>query len=367
MTERSNRDIKLAIERWDQLPEVLKLQIDILSDKLKKKQRVRDEYKIWEPLAKTITIKRGVFAGEDAKKILLASCIFKNVSAMSVSRPSNISILECYNNRGEPIIKLTDILYEGSHVKLFKAKYKDDEKRQDIVVKIYERRDSKYNTQFEIDQYKKLEFPSPSINLECYLWGIPVLVMRTMNKLSPDDDENEIGIQILKQLYLLHQFTVHSDIKPQNIMREISTSKGVPVYRLIDFGGCARERMGNGFQRRTWSAKWTTQKRRRIETSPKYDLLELGHTLTAIKYTRQTKKPRYPNQYKRKFDGRLKKYMDYVNLIDDSVTPYNGYEEHYKKLIHILNRSDFTKSSSISRQRDKRDKNKHEKDHGTSY
>ena len=73
-----------------------------------------------------------------------------------------------------------------------------------IVVKLFESRDHVNTTSFEIDIYRQLGDPSPSLGVNCYLWNISVLVMQCLEILDSNDDENDVGIQILKQLQRLH-------------------------------------------------------------------------------------------------------------------------------------------------------------------
>lgn len=344
--------IRKAIFNYDRLPDIMKYQVELLSEELSKDKRVAEEYATWKREYENITFAGREISGKELRKLLLMSCIFRYVSALKVSEEKTYPILEVYNEAGVPIIRLTSLITEGSYVKLFRGRFIHERysgnwgTEKDVVVKLYESRDGKNNTAFEIDQYRMISDPSPSLGINAYLWNVPVLIMKPMEKLSKNEDENEVGIQILQQLPVLHRYTTHSDLKVQNLMKETNskTSQGKPEYRFIDLGGCARERMGNGFRRRTWSSHWALQKRGKVMTNPKYDLLELGHTLTAIKYRRQHSTSRHPGLKKRTFTGRLKKYMSYVQKIDDLNTDYKNYGPHYKALIEILQGSKGSKS-----------------------
>lgn len=332
-----------SIYQWNNTPDILKHQIEVLSEHFKTNEDVKNEYKRLKEDYESMKLGDKIYKGKELHKVFLHTCIFKHISALQASKSRFFKDLLCYNERGEPIIELVDNITVGKYVKLFSARFICPENYPDwgnrpIVVKLYESRDGIHTTNFEIDMYRYLGDPSPSLGVNAYLWNIPVLVMKPMKPLCADDDELDIGIQVLEQLPALHQFTVHSDIKPDNIMREKGTKPR--IYRLIDFGGCARERLSDGkksgFKRRTWSAKWTTQKRRAVVTNPKYDLLELGHTLTALKFMRESGKNRYPSRKRRTFTGRLKQYMDYVEEIDDVKIKHNQYGIHYLNLIDIL-------------------------------
>jgi uncharacterized membrane protein YgcG len=402
--------IKRAIFLYDKLPEIMKYQILTFSEEMSQDRKVSSELNLWKKKYDTINFNNREISGKELRNLFLQACIFKNISALRISEKERFPALECYNEFGEPTISIHKLLTEGSSVKLFKGRFLHDRysngygTEKDVIIKLFESRDGKNTTEYEINIYRNLGDPSPSLGVNCYLWNIPVLVMRPMEKLSKDDDEIEVGVQILRQLPALHRFTTHSDFKFDNLMKELgganqfheppnplkdkypehgggeekkmgnyndinrttstrhhsshhrsdpnnkndsSPSRGLeksgaisvsgPHYRIIDYGGCPRERLGIGFKRRTWTRKWTLQKRGTTMTTPKYDLLELGHTLSAIQHCRENKTRRYPHgPEKRVFKGYLKEYMDYVEKIDDLVTNHKDYGPHYDALIQIL-------------------------------
>ena len=215
-----------------------------------------------------------------------------------------------------------------------------------VIVKLFESRDGKNNTAYEINQYRAISDPSPCLGVNAYLWNVPVLVMKEMKKIGKEDDYIEVGIQILQQFPALHRFTTFSDAKPRNFMKDPDekTPQGKPRYQIIDLGGCARERMGIGFRRRTSTRNWCVQKNRNGFTTAKHDLLEFGHVLTAIKYCNEHNTNKYPSLKKRTFSGRLKRYMEYVDKIDEMSTPHGSYGPHYKALIEILQSGGKSKS-----------------------
>ena len=105
------------------------------------------------------------------------------------------------------------------------------------------------------------------------------------------------------------------------------------MYKLIDFGGCPRIKLGHGWKRRTWSKNWTTEREGDIVT-PKHDLLELGWALVAIKWSRVNGRDKYPTPDNRIPTGRLSKYIDYCQSINEKKT--DDYTVHYEELIKIL-------------------------------
>lgn len=337
--------IEQYIEDWFQVNTLLKNQILQVSEYfLNKHKSVKKKYNEWLKNFQGPINCEGLTLTESdhIKQVLLQACIFHSISAHEAMCSQFGTKLECYNEHGHPIIQLTKrIVDNGRSVALFYGKFIDEKicpawGDRRVVVKLYQR--SKYNTAFEINNYRLLGDPSPSLGINCYFWNIPVLIMKPMEVLSQDDDEIEMGIQLLKQLPIIHNYNVHCDIKPQNIMWE-TNSKGERVYKFIDFGGFSKKPLDGGrfFRRSTWTRKWTDQ-RAGDSASPKTDLLELGHTLAAQKMARAEYKPdhkfRYPRH--REFSGRLKSYMDYVEKIDEKATHHKMYGRHYLALIEIL-------------------------------
>lgn len=376
-----------AVQQWWNAPEILQHQIAALAEYYAKRDPIKTRLEKWCKDFHAINFNNQVFEGETAKNIALFSCILKYISAMRVTHVKFFPQLHCYNELGEPIIELKDYITKGENMKLFKAEFISSKKTYGygnipLVVKLYESRGGR-NTLHEIDVYRKLGNPSPSLNINCYLWNQPVLVMRPMEELGYDDDIYEIGIQILQQFPALHKFTVHSDLKPDNIMKEIPASsndgddsgggnndnvqgcnrkRNKPIYKLIDFGGCAKEKSKYGYCRRTWSRKWQCQERESgVVTTPKWDMIELGHALCGLKYKNEHKCKNYPEHNKRIFTGKLKKYMDYVESLDDKRIRCSEYEPHYRKCIEILKGEDSSSSSDSSSSPSSDDKNKNNK------
>jgi hypothetical protein len=467
------------------LPACHKDEIDFFANHLRINPRVEMYFERLRLIYPDITIGHEVFTGQRLYQLLLNVAVFKKVSALEVATDEALQYLTCYNEFGIPIIKLEKIFVQGTYVKLFRGRFLDEQYaatnynwdyRKPIVVKLHQSKDGVNDTSFEIGVYRCLGDPRPSLGVNCYLWNVPVLVMEPLQKIDHTDDENKIGIQVLKQLEKIHQKTVMSDIKPDNIMKvpKVPTASkmamasrdprlagaimsgyptamldynrreptyssypeygagyssihpdpyagmnlagyrqqqqqqyGAPypsysdpqvpqgpqgpqvpqgtygaygmadqtvsaygaigaqispsfinpyaasaataahsaqdeedIYIAMDLGGCPRETLGHGFRRRTWSSRWTDQRRGTLMT-PKDDLKELAHTLVGqkfvrIEFARSGKRVRYPSAAQRKFTGRLKVFYDYIMSIDDVNTPHFGYTEHYAKLASIL-------------------------------
>jgi hypothetical protein len=210
------------------------------------------------------------------------------------------------------------------------------------------------NMQHEIDIYKrlrKMNCPVPWFSTSFQLLNTKVLVLEELQVLGPQDDEFEMSKQIIQQLKYLHEFGCHNDIKPGNIMRrktlqekqENSEFNHAIVsnheYFLIDHGGVAIKRFDYGYKRWTWTPKFTSQKRREHAqiTTPKNDLLELGYTMKAIQAMRLDKNDKRRQIVKSGFDGKLKKYMDYVvGISDKKIMDATFRTKVYSDLLDIL-------------------------------
>lgn len=241
----------------------------------------------------------------------------------------------CYCRYESPRVLLKSQLgNEGTHVLLYRGIADDEE----VIIKWYHNPTRGRNSEYENNIYRQLQYPKPCWSTEYFFWNMPVLIMSPLEKLDSSDSPYQVGIDILQQLPPLHQFAIHNDIKPGNVMKK-TTSRG-SKYLLIDFGGCATEKVRNGGYRRwIWSPKWTCQPRksenggREVITFPKHDLIELGHTMKDL-YNAQHRSRRLEGDPVREgFTGRLRRYMSIVkNLEDDQkLTP-----ELQSQLISIL-------------------------------
>ena len=167
-----------------------------------------------------------------------------------------------------------------------------------------------------------------------------------MEKLFPitkDDNEFEVALEVMKQLVYLHQFGIHNDIKPGNIMKRIVNGK--PKYLLIDYGGVATQRLSYGFKRWIWSPKWTSQELhgKNQVTTAKNDFIELVYTMKTIQNMRNGEDKRHrrnkdgeeEDNIRTGFVGRLAKLHDRV----EQVNPKDIKEEDYLDIIRILEKA----------------------------
>ncbi|SPN79902.1 Protein kinase [Cedratvirus Zaza IHUMI] len=203
--------------------------------------------------------------------------------------------------------------------------------RDALVVKWFRNQDM--DITFEMGLYKKLRLlgcPLPYFSCSYRFWKDKVLLMEELESLSEEDDPYQVGVCVLEQLSYLHTFAVHSDIKPNNIMR-----KGKRYY-LIDFGGVALKRLDYGYKRWNWSEKWTSQKMhvKNQITTAKNDLIELGYTLN---YLEQRHSPLLESVHRKDprsgFQGKLAEYMNEVRRLDAEVQPGEEVYAHLKSIL----------------------------------
>lgn len=197
-----------------------------------------------------------------------------------------------------------------------------------------------HNTTREIENWLRcieLGIPHPEIELDFKFFGFYTIVSKPLRKsLFPIKFDNkmyvELGVQILSILQKLHKIGCHSDIKPDNIMCEISSS-GRPIYYLIDLGGMTTNKIPNGYCRIIYSWHYTCQDPKNgILTTYKHDLIELAYTLNILFrkcYNIKCKHKHYREMVPRSI---IAKFMDYVMSIDERHIS----DTHYDRLRDIL-------------------------------
>lgn len=236
----------------------------------------------------------------------------------------NMKDLICYNNLGNWIY-LSGIIARGKHVFVLSGSTQND---TPIAIKWY--KSGSETVEHETRIYQKLERMGctiPNYDAGFKFWQDPVLVLEKLSRLNKKDNPREVGISVLKQLFHVHKFGVHNDIKPENIMKRVQDNG--PKYFLIDYGGVTQKKYKWGFKRRIWSSKWTCQKFRENNqvTSPWHDFVELGYTMKAIENMKTGEK-----SIKEGFTGNIDKYMNYVNSIDKKYVS----KRDYRAMIDIL-------------------------------
>lgn len=152
---------------------------------------------------------------------------------------------------------------------------------REVVVKWLDQIDS--DIQIEIDRWVKFKETGaqvPWFSGDFQIYGYKTLVLEKLKPISRSDNFSKVGIQIIDQLQKLHQFACHSDIKPENILKD---DKG--KYYLVDLGDISDTVLNYGYIRRAFTPLFTSQVRyNQTITTPKYDLLELGFVLNFLSF-----------------------------------------------------------------------------------
>lgn len=231
--------------------------------------------------------------------------------------------------------RLDSILEMKSHAILICATLINEQ--QPVIVKYY--RKGEKDVKEESSYYAKMREAGaelPWCSTTFTLFGQPILVLEKLEPLCKEDNEFQMGTDILTQLQILHKRvgTCHSDLKLGNVMK----ISGVNRYSVIDFGGCPRERSGKGWLRRCHTPLVTSQKRGlhgQIMTEW-HDLMELCYTMKMIQNLRDKRtacqKDDKTDYVRTGFEGLLKTCVDFVKSLDK----YSIQDTHYDHFRSIL-------------------------------
>lgn len=322
------------IQDYQRLPECLKEQIKRLQSNYDLPDKVNNYYShLKEKTNKEVVEKHG--------RILMRLAILLAMTPFDLMEPDFFSILSCYNDKNGDKIVFRKLLKKGKHARVVEGK---NSKNRIMIVKWYG--SGKRDTCFEAGIYERLKEMGcslPYFSADYYFWNRRVLVFEKLKKLNGSDDEFELAIQLIQQLKKLHTFGVHCDIKPQNVMKKINKD-GTHKYLLIDYGGIAYEKLGNGYRRWLWSPDWTSQEAHVKDqvVTMKADFVELTYTM---KWIQNARKKRKNDDTKRGYKGRLKSYFDFVNKIDEK----NIDEDIHDQLIDHIKNSKETSVPSLSK------------------
>jgi hypothetical protein len=258
------------------------------------------------------------------KKIALRMAMLRAIPSDTLLHSRWFPHVTAYDHRGH-LVRLEKEIAQGRHVYVIAGKLDNE---IPVVVKWYQ--SNRRDTLYEISIYKRLRkmgCDTPWFSSSYRFWDFPVLVMEKLHSLTKEDDEFEMAIQVLQQLTYLHQFGIHNDIKPGNVMKRLVDGK--PKYLMIDHGGVATQKYQYGYRRFIWSPKFTSQKPHESNqiTTAKHDFLELGICMKAIQNMRTGE-----SKVRSGFTGKLKKFMDRVELINQKDVKSSDYED----LIKIL-------------------------------
>lgn len=270
------------------------------------------------------------FRGVD-KKVSSSLAVFDAFPARQLLQKRYLEHLLAYNRKGETIT-VSKIIYKGRHSVVLEGKYGD----MPVVIKHYS--SGSRNVTFESRIYQKMkDAGAPVIWFDTHwrLWGEPVLVLEKCYPLSTRDDPMEVGVEVIKQLQILHSLsTLHCDVKPGNILVRVGKNN-TREFRLCDFGGAATERKSWGWLRSTWTSKYCSQPphvRGQI-AGPKNDLIETLFTIHALEMERNSiSSCSTCHPIRSGFTGVLARAMRRIEAID----PRRVTDKDYKDLIAIL-------------------------------
>lgn len=231
--------------------------------------------------------------GLQARADHLNLALYESLSCMNILTKLADRV-SCYREDSNSRITLHGLLREslnsdsGTGVAVMEGRIVGYDTRP-VAVKWY--RGSVLDTSHEISLYRAIKRESsatlPWFSGSYQIWGDPVLVIEMLNVLD-DDDEVDVGIDILNRLKVIHRVCLHCDIKPCNIVRSLKGSK--PTYYLIDFGQSTllHEKKGSGYVRRVHTKKYFRQGYKTM-TTVKTELVELLIALRDIQSRRVVK------------------------------------------------------------------------------
>jgi serine/threonine protein kinase len=178
-----------------------------------------------------------------------------------------------------------------------------------------------------LDKLSKNNVTLPKYRTDFLFMGKPVLFEELLKPVDGSENALIVGITILEILKNMHKLCVHSDIKPDNILKKDNNT----IY-LIDFGGVSFSKLEYGYRRRCWSSKWTSQHKKSNQiTTAKHDLVELGHTIRGLQLMKKNKRISTESIRDMKHEPMIT-YMNLVNNLDKK----NIDSEIYDKLINLL-------------------------------
>lgn len=331
------------LKEYEEFPKLLKDQLEVLLPKFENDPRIAES-------AKEIK-KRGITDSKVATKM----AIFYGIETIELLQKRFLPEVFAFDLEGRSI-KLEKIMTKGKikRVCLIRGTLHnpiDNNDPSPVIVKWYQ--SGKKDTTFEVSAYRRLRSMGaviPWFSSSFWIFNSPVLVLKPLESVGPEDNEFEMAAQILENLIIVHQICIHSDIKPPNIMKEEIAiediedksilsqirktqppGKNGKVYRylLIDYGGISTEKLKYGYRRAVWSPKWTSQKAHvpNQVTTPVNDFIELGYTMKTIQNMRTGEKA-----IRHGFTGKLAKYMKAVEKINKKDVK----EKDYLYLIELL-------------------------------
>lgn len=250
--------------------------------------------------------------------------------------------LICYNDEVKKQFQIESLLMESPNVYVLTGTIDSTP----VVVKCCH----SSKIEFELNIYSKLY--SNNCQVPWFQGGYkilnqPVLVMARLTPIGHLDDPCIFGEQILNFLSYLHNgcsiderideskvIGIHNDIKPGNVMRDPNIPN---KYYLIDFGGVAIDKLEDGFHRKVWTVKWSSQQPYGKDqvTCARNDFLELGYTMNAMAKWNKADST-IPLDRKDIFNGFKGKIAAYMRYAYDLPRTHSESRKHHGKLRDIL-------------------------------
>lgn len=333
-------------EKYEELSKPLKYQLNIIHENFFENEDVIEKYLEY--------IKKYNIRNKRIRAKYFKLAILETIQFIQMMDSTWFDYVFCYSDHGKNHgnVYLKKLLKQGTHACVLRGQLKryisdKEQVENDVVIKWYKSKNK--NITYESNIYERLDSmdcPVPWYST-CYkIWNEPVLILEKLERLSHVDNPYKMGIHVIDQLRYLHTFGVHCDIKPENIMKRLTTDldtghrtgdrTGNCEYLLIDFGGVATQKLDYGYRRWVWSEKWTSQASHTKDQLVTYkaDFIELAYTIQAMLNWSSKKKTRRHGTYKVMRTRKMKMYMDYVeNKIDDTKPSKDKY---YDTLIRIL-------------------------------
>lgn len=319
---------------YNKLPEAFRSQLRLINKQFESSRRVQDTY---------TELKRRYGARAHFIELFIIA-IFRTFRAPEMMEDNWLNQLSCYaptwagDEKRPSSVQLVKTLKNGKRVRVIEGRlcFPGNNKRcnMPVVVKWYQ--SDKRDITHEMGMYtrlKELGCDIPWFSQRFCFWQEPVLVIEKLEALSLDDDENELGVDVIRQLKFIHRFGVHCDLKPGNIMKK--TQAGRKKFYVIDYGGVATTPLRDGYARWLWTPRWTSQKKHEKNqvTYPKNDLIELGYTMRDMQIDHDHGRAVKDKDPRSGFHGRLKKFMKKLES-----TPNYPTEKDYDSLISILSK-----------------------------
>lgn len=331
MLQSPSSQLTPAQVKWRSLRYPLRIQIEaILAEYTKrkfiphvvmKKKQKYDEYVTSNTVSNSIAHEHFCMAFYESLDLLdllrdVASCLrcYHNINDDSYILLSGVLRESHDENKGTTVVVLEGDLigHHGSDIA-----YK-------VAVKWYQ--GQMYTTKHEMEMYRAIKKINknalPWISLSYTLWNQPVMVTKMLTTLDASDNEINVGIDCLERLKTIHDVCIHSDIKPDNIMKDIDGK-----YYIIDMGASSVTKTKRGHKRYVRTHKYMhpgTDHYTNIRT----DLWELLYTMRNIQLNRLGKS----GDIRSGFTGGLKKYKKVL----ESLPEYPN-KDVYDQLINILN------------------------------